>query len=78
MSKRKPGHELLVDFVQNQRTPGVAPPGFTFVLSRFATAVGASRQQLRWWMLGAVKPSPEMRGKLHEATSGAVPRDSWG
>lgn len=78
MSKHKRGHDLLVAFIRDQRKPGVAPPGFMFVLSRFATVVGASRQQLRWWMLGAVKPSPEMRSKLHEVTSGAVPRDSWG
>lgn len=77
MAKPKTGKDLLLEYIRDQRKPGAAPPGFVFVLSQFARAIGASRQQLRWWMKGDVKPSGEHRAQLDDATSGRVPMSSW-
>ena len=73
----KTGKDLLLDYVRDQRKPNVAPPGFVFVLSAFARALGCSRQQLRWWTIGATKPSAEHRARLASVTAGRVPASSW-
>lgn len=68
MARPKKGRDLLLAYIRAQRKPGAAPPGFVFSLTAFAKAIGVSRQVLRLWMLGAVKPDAAHRRQLFEAS----------
>lgn len=72
-----PGPELLSEYLLSQRKPGAGPPGFVFSISAWASSLGVSRQQIRMWRLGAVKPSPEHRAALEQVSGGQIPRSSW-
>lgn len=75
--RRPPGADLLLDFLRDQRKPNAGPPGFRFSLTEFARHLGASRQQIRMWHMGAVRPNQEHREHLCEISGGRIPVTSW-
>lgn len=77
MTKTTSGRDLLLAFVRDRRKPGAVPPGCVFVLAAFAKCVGVSRQQLRAWLQGDVKPNDDHRTQLAILTQGQVPASSW-
>jgi DNA-binding transcriptional regulator YiaG len=75
--RKSAGPDLLADYIREQRKPGAGPPGFVFSMAEFARHVGVSRQQLRMWMVRAVRPNPDHRDHLQEITGGKIPSVSW-
>lgn len=81
--RKKSGREILNSWIREQEAKSKRPRdhgmpgGWRFSITRFATSCGVSRQTLRQWTLGAVKPDHQHRFNLSNATCGAVPMRCW-